>query len=62
LDEDEVSFPLVWQFFLQCVNPHHCCLPGKVQRWYHIPVQHCGGVVLGGGSRIRRLWHLMERC
>jgi len=29
LDEDEVSFSLVWQFFLQCVNLHHCCLPQR---------------------------------
>ena len=52
LDEDVVaSFSLFWLLFFQIVDLHHCRLSQKFQRWYHIPVQYCGGagVVLGDG-------------
>jgi len=57
LNEDVVSFSLVWLFLLQCVDWHQCWLFQNVQLWYDISVQHCGGEVLDGGTHIlRQVW------
>jgi len=52
LNEDVVSFSLVWLFLLQCLDWHQCWLFQNVQLWYDISVQHCGGEVLDGGTQI----------